>query len=175
MPRDDKAHDGHRLTPEKLAKKLDTVRRVSGKALYLHERDLDDATVTAVFGDPALPPLPSVNFLQLQSNPRLTSAALAVISQASGRVLPALQEISVSYTAVTDLSPLASIPTLRTIDAIVERPQGVTKLAALPRLREVTLSAAAPRDEVELLKKKRSRRVGLLSYAGMPSRFSAET
>ena len=171
MARDDRAHDGHRLTPATLSKKLDTVRRVNGTVLYLHERDLDDATVAEVFGDPALLPLPNVTFLQLQSNPRLTSAGLSVIGRVAGTILPALDEISVSYTAVSDLSPLASIRTLRTIDAIVEQPLGVGELAALPRLKQVTLSTAVAPAELHALMAKKSRRVDLLKYTPMPPRF----
>ena len=172
MARDDRAHDGHRLTPATLTKKLDTVRRLNGTILFLHERDLNDATVAAVFGDPALRPLPSVTFLQLQSNPRLTSAGLTVISRVAGTILPALNEISVSYTAVSDLSPLASIHTLLTIDAIVDQPQGVVELTALPRLKQVTLSTAVAPAELHALKAKKTRRVGLLPYSSMPSRFA---
>ena len=172
MARDDRAHDGHRLTPATLAKKLDTVRRVNGTVLYLHERDLDDATVAEVFGDPALRPLPSVTFLQLQSNPRLTSAGLSVISRVAENILPALDEINVSYTAVSDISPLASIRTLRSIDAIVEQPQRVVELTTLPRLKQVTLSTAVAPVELHALKAKKSRRVGLLKYTPMPPRFA---
>src|SRR5687768_13586442 len=167
MTRDDR--DGHRLTPATLSKKLDTLRRVNGTVLYLHERDLDDATVAQVFGDAALCPLPSVTFLQLQSNPRLTSAGLSVISRVAENILPALD---VSHTAVSDISPLASIRTLRSIDAIVEQPQRVVELTTLPRLKQVTLSTPVAPVELHALKAKKSRRVGLLPYTAMPPRFA---
>jgi hypothetical protein len=109
VARDDKAHEGHRLMAEKLVKKLDTVRRVNGTVLYLHERDVDDSVVAEVFGDPALRPLPGVTFLQLQSNPRLTSGGLSEFARVAGGVLPSSGEIKVSYTAVTDLTPLAGV------------------------------------------------------------------
>lgn len=111
VARDDRAHEGHRLTAEKLSKKLDAVRRTGGKILFLHERELDDGVLAAVLGDAALRPLPTVTLLQLQSNPRLTSGALHAVARVAGAALPALEEINVSYTAVTDLSPLASIRT----------------------------------------------------------------
>lgn len=109
MARDDRAHEGHRLTAEELFKKLDTVRGVNGTVLYLHERDVDDSVVAEVVGDPALRPLPGVTFLQLQSNPRLSSGGLSAIAVAAGGILPSLGEINVSYTAATDLSPLAGV------------------------------------------------------------------
>jgi len=172
MARDDRAHDGHRLTPATLSKKLDTVRRVNGTVLYLHERDLDDATVTQVFGDPALRPLPTVTFLQLQSNPRFTSAGLSAVARVASTILPDLEEISVSYTGATDLSPLSDIRTLREIDAIVEQPQRVAALAALPRLKRVTLSTGATPADVDALRSKKSRRIHLLQYTPMPPRFA---
>jgi hypothetical protein len=169
---DARAHEAHRLTPATLSKKLDTVRRVGGTVLYLHERDLDDHTVADVFGNPALQPLPKVTFLQLQSSPRLTSAALSVISAVAQTILPCLEEINVSYTAVEDLAPLAAISSLRSIDAIVEQPRGVAALAALPRLKTVTLSTAVTAADLEVLKRKKGCRVGLLKYTAMPPRFS---
>ena len=171
MARDERAHEGHRLTPAALSKKLDTVRRVNGTRLYLHERDLDDQTVADVFGNPALQPLPKVTFLQLQSNPRLTSAALSVIAAVAPAVFPSLDEMIVSYTAVDDLAPLAAIASLRSIDAIVEQPRGVAALAELARLETVTLSTAVTATDLDALKRKKGCRVTLLPYTSMESRF----
>ena len=95
-----------------------------------------------------------------------------MISRVAGTILPALDEINVSYTAVSDLSPLALIGTLRTIDAIVEQPRGVVELAALPRLKQVTLSTAVGPAELHALKAKKNRRVGLLPYTPMAPRFA---
>jgi hypothetical protein len=99
---DDRAHEWHRLTAEKLFQKLGTV-------LYLHERDVDDSVVAEAFGDPALRLLPGVTFLQLQSSPRLTSGGLSELARVAGGVVPSSGEIKVSYTAVTDLTPVAGV------------------------------------------------------------------
>jgi hypothetical protein len=174
VARDEQAHAGHRLTAEKLSKKLDTVRSAGGAVLFLHERDLDDATLASVLGDPVLPPLPTVKLLQLQNNPRLTSAALSVVARVAAVVLPALEEIILSYTAVTDLSPLAGVRTLRSISAIVGRPQGLAELAALPKLREVTLSTGVSPADLAALRRAKRCSVKQLQFHEQESRFGPD-